>query len=113
MLIDGINAREYKVEDVRSLIGYVPQKNVLFSGDISENLNFGNEHGEEKDWKRAAEIACTEEFISKKEKGYHDPIAQGRNQSFRRPASAYGYRQGNDEKSRKSMSLMTAFRRWI
>ncbi len=77
MLIDGINAREYKVEDVRSLIGYVPQKNVLFSGDISENLNFGNEHGEEKDWKRAAEIACTEEFISKKEKGYHDPIAQG------------------------------------
>lgn len=77
VLIDGINAREYKVEDVRSLIGYVPQKNVLFSGDISENLNFGNEHGEEKDWKRAAEIACAEEFISKKEKGYHDPIAQG------------------------------------
>ena len=77
VLIDGVNAKEYRTEDLRALIGYVPQKNVLFSGDIAENLNFGKEDGNEKDWERAAKIACAEEFICKKEQGYHDPISQG------------------------------------
>lgn len=77
VLINGINAKEYRTEDLRSLIGYVPQKNVLFSGDIAENLNFGNENGTEEDWKRAAKIACADEFISGKKMGYHDGIAQG------------------------------------
>lgn len=77
VLIDGINAKDYKTEELRSLIGYVPQKNVLFSGDISSNLNFGNENGTEADWKTAARIACADEFIAKKENTYHDPIAQG------------------------------------
>lgn len=77
VLIDGVNAKEYSTEDLRSLIGYVPQKNVLFSGDIADNLNFGKEDGTEADWKRAAEIACADEFICKKTQGYHDPIAQG------------------------------------
>lgn len=77
VLIDGVNAKEYRTEDLRSLIGYVPQKNVLFSGDIAENLNFGKESGTEEDWKRAASIACADEFICKKKQGYHDPIAQG------------------------------------
>ena len=77
VLIDGINAKEYAVDDLRSLIGYVPQKNVLFSGDIASNLNFGKEDGTEQDWQTAAGIACAEEFILKKENGYHDRIAQG------------------------------------
>lgn len=77
VLIDGVNAKEYRTEDLRSLIGYVPQKNVLFSGDIASNLNFGKENGEETDWQRASKIACAEEFICKKKEGYHDPIAQG------------------------------------
>lgn len=77
VLINGINAKEYRTEDLRSLIGYVPQKNILFSGDIAENLNFGNENGTEEDWKRAAKIACADEFISGKKMGYHDGIAQG------------------------------------
>lgn len=77
VLIDGVNAKEYRTEDLRALIGYVPQKNVLFSGDIAENLNFGKEDGKEKDWERAAKIACAEEFICKKEHGYHAPISQG------------------------------------
>ena len=77
VLIDGVNAKEYRTEDLRSLIGYVPQKNVLFSGDIAENLNFGKENGTEEDWKLAAQIACADEFICKKEHGYHDAIAQG------------------------------------
>ncbi|MCU6747038.1 ABC transporter ATP-binding protein/permease [Faecalicatena acetigenes] len=77
VLIDGINAKEYKVDDLRSLIGYVPQKNILFSGDIAENLNFGKEAGTEAEWTRAARIACAEEFIAKKQDGYHSPVSQG------------------------------------
>lgn len=77
ILIDGVNAKEYRTEDLRALIGYVPQKNVLFSGDIGENLNFGKENGTEEDWEQAASIACADEFISKKKHGYHDVIAQG------------------------------------
>ncbi len=77
VLIDGVDAKEYAVDELRSLIGYVPQKNILFSGDIASNLNFGNEKGCEKDWQEAARIACAGEFILKKEKGYHDPVAQG------------------------------------
>ena len=76
-MIDGVNAKEYAVDELRSLIGYVPQKNVLFSGDIASNLNFGKEDGVQQDWQAAEKIACAAEFILKKEKGYHDPIAQG------------------------------------
>lgn len=77
ILIDGINAKEYRTEDLRALIGYVPQKNVLFSGNIADNLNFGKENGTQDDWERAAEIACAREFIDKKADGYFAPISQG------------------------------------
>ena len=77
ILIDGVNIKDYSLKDLRSLIGYVPQKNKLFSGNIAENLNFGNENGNEKDWKEAAKIACANEFIEKKQSGVFDPIAQG------------------------------------
>lgn len=77
ILIDGVNIKDYSLKDLRSLIGYVPQKNKLFSGNIAENLNFGNENGNEKDWKEAAKIACANEFIEKKKSGFFNPIAQG------------------------------------
>lgn len=77
ILIDGVNIKDYSLKDLRSLIGYVPQRNKLFSGNIAENLNFGNENGNEKDWKEAAKIACANEFIEKKQSGFFDPIAQG------------------------------------
>lgn len=77
ILIDGVNIKDYSLKDLRSLIGYVPQKNKLFSGNIAENLNFGNENGNEKDWKEAAKIACANEFIEKKQSGFFDPITQG------------------------------------
>lgn len=77
VLIDGIDAREYRLQDLRALIGYVPQKNVLFSGDIGSNLNFGKEHGTAEEWNRAAEIACAAEFIQKKPQQYHAHVAQG------------------------------------
>ena len=77
VLVDGVNIKDYRLEDLRSIIGYVPQKNVLFSGDIASNLNFGNENGTQAEWMQAAKIACAEEFIEKKPEGYHDRIAQG------------------------------------
>ena len=77
VLIDGVNAKDYALEDLRALIGYVPQKNVLFSGYIASNLNFGDANGDEAAWQRAAKIACADEFIAKKADGYHSAIAQG------------------------------------
>lgn len=77
ILIDGVNIKDYSLKDLRSLIGYVPQRNKLFSGNIAENLNFGNENGNEKDWNETAKIACANEFIEKKQSGFFDPIAQG------------------------------------
>lgn len=77
ILIDGVNAKDYRVDDLRSLIGYVPQKNVLFSGDIAENLNFGNEEGTQQDWISAASIACADEFIAEKGSTYNAAVAQG------------------------------------
>lgn len=75
--VDGIDVRDYNQKDLRSLIGYVPQKNVLFSGDIAYNLNFGDENGDDRAWKEAADISCASEFIEAKKEGYHAPIAQG------------------------------------
>ena len=77
ILIDGVNIKDYSLKDLRSLIGYEPQRNKLVSGNIAENLNFGNENGNEKDWNEAAKIACANEFIEKKQSGFFDPIAQG------------------------------------
>ena len=77
VLVDGVNVRNYKLEDLRNLIGYVPQKNVLFSGDIADNLNYGDENGSEEDWKEAVRIACADEFVEKKEGGFHAGVSQG------------------------------------
>lgn len=77
VLVDGINVKKYKQEELRNLIGYVPQKNVLFSGDIASNMNFGKEDGTEEDWKEALRIACAEEFVEKKEGVYHAEVSQG------------------------------------
>lgn len=77
VLIDGVNVKDYKLHDLRSLIGYVPQKNNLFTGNIADNLNFGNEHGTKEDWLYASKIACADEFILKKKNGFYEPISQG------------------------------------
>ena len=77
VLVDGVNVRDYRLDELRDLVGYVPQKNVLFSGDIGENLNFGNENGSEAEWKEAARIACADEFVEKKDGTYRAPVSQG------------------------------------
>ena len=77
VLVDGVNVRDYQLKELRDMIGYVPQKNVLFSGDIASNLNFGNENGSQEDWKEACRIACADEFVDQKKGVYHHTVAQG------------------------------------
>lgn len=77
VLIDGVNAREYKLEDLRSKIGAVPQKALLFSGTIAENLRWGKESASADEIKKAAETAQAAEFIEKLPEGYETVISQG------------------------------------
>lgn len=75
--LDGIDIRRLTQHDLRDKLGYVPQKGVLFSGNIASNIMFGNAEGSEFDMKEAAEIAQAAEFIEAKHKKYESSIAQG------------------------------------
>ena len=75
--IDGIDVREMPQEQLHSLLGYVPQKGVLFSGTIESNLKFGGAQITDAGMKKAASIAQATEFIDAKPEGYASPIAQG------------------------------------
>ena len=77
--IDGISVREFAQKDLRSRIGYVPQKGILFSGTIGSNIGFGGKEITQEQIQEAASIAQAEEFIAEKENTYDDPIAQGGN----------------------------------
>lgn len=77
ILLDGVDIREMDLKDLRSRLGYVPQKAVLFSGTISSNLRYGNDSASEEELRRAAEIAQATGFIDEKEEGMENPIAQG------------------------------------
>ncbi|WP_156073892.1 ABC transporter ATP-binding protein [Faecalibacterium prausnitzii] len=75
--IDGIDVREMPQEQLHSLLGYVPQKGILFSGTIESNLKFGGAQINDAGMKKAASIAQATEFIDAKPEGYASPIAQG------------------------------------
>lgn len=76
--IDGIDIRELSQKKLRSMLGFVPQKGVLFSGTIASNIKFaGEEKVSDEMMKEAAEIAQAEEFIESKRESYESPIAQG------------------------------------
>ena len=75
--VDGHDIRNVSMSDLRSMIGYVPQKAVLFSGTIASNLRFGKEDASDEDIKTAAEIAQASEFIDTKKDKYDSHIAQG------------------------------------
>ena len=75
--IDGIDIRELSRNKVRSTLGFVPQKGVLFSGTIESNLKFGGEWITDEEMKSAAEVAQATEFIETKKDTYKSPIAQG------------------------------------
>ena len=75
--LDGVDIREVKQHELREKLGYVPQKGVLFSGDIASNIMFGNSHGSDDEMIKAAEIAQATEFIDTKPEKYKSPISQG------------------------------------
>ena len=75
--IDGVDVREMPQATLHNLMGYVPQKGVLFSGTIESNLKFAGEHITDEDVRTAAGIAQAAEFIDAKPEGYASPIAQG------------------------------------
>ena len=77
VLVDGVNVKEIKQKTLRSLIGYVPQKGLLFSGTVKSNIAFGKEDLSEEQIINAAKIAEADEFITKMEKGYDSEISQG------------------------------------
>lgn len=77
ILVDGVDVRELSQEHLRAKIGFVPQKAVLFSGTISENIRYGKEDASEEEIRHAADIAQATEFISKMQLGFDSIIAQG------------------------------------
>lgn len=77
LLIDGVNIKEVSQKELRSKIGFVPQKGVLFSGTIESNIKYGNPNMSDEQMELAASIAQATEFIEAKEDKYNSDIAQG------------------------------------
>ena len=77
IFVDGVDVRDVSQHDLREKLGYVPQKGVLFSGNIASNILYGNSDGTMEQMKKAARIAQTAEFIEEKPKQYDSHIAQG------------------------------------
>ena len=77
ILLDGVDIRNLKLEDLYDQIGYVPQKGVLFSGTIASNIKYGNAKASQKLVEKSAKIAQAAEFVSELKNGYKNEIAQG------------------------------------
>ncbi|MCU5584399.1 ABC transporter ATP-binding protein/permease [Bacillus toyonensis] len=75
--IDGINVKMYDLQKLRASIGFVPQKALLFSGSIEENLRYGKEDATHDELETAASSACATELINKLEESYHYNLTQG------------------------------------
>ena len=75
--LGGTDVRDVRLSDLRSHIGYVPQKGILFSGTIASNLRWGDEHADDETLRQAADTAQASEFISAKPLGFEEPISQG------------------------------------
>ncbi len=77
ILVDGVDIKEMSQESLRAKIGFVPQKTVLFTGTISENIRYGKEDATDDEVRHAAETSQSMEFIEKMEDGFDSVIAQG------------------------------------
>ena len=75
--IDGVNVKDVSQKDLRDIVGFVPQKGLLFSGTIESNIKYSDDSMSDERMYKAAEIAQATEFIETKEKKYQDPISQG------------------------------------
>lgn len=77
ILVDGVDIRDVKQADLRSRIGYVPQKGMLLSGNIESNLLYSKKDANENDIQSALDISQSSEFVNKKPEGIHSEINQG------------------------------------
>ena len=77
LLIDGVDIKEISNKDLRKIVGFVPQKGILFSGTIESNIKYGNPNMSDEQMIEAAQIAQATEFIEAKPEKYKEPIAQG------------------------------------
>lgn len=77
LLIDGVNVKDVSQKDLREIIGFVPQKGILFSGTIESNIKYSDEKMSDEEMKEAAKIAQATEFIEAKDEQYKSEISQG------------------------------------
>ncbi|EGO2682344.1 MULTISPECIES: multidrug efflux ABC transporter subunit EfrA [Enterococcus] len=77
ILIDGVNVKDYQLSALRNKIGYIPQKALLFTGTIADNLRYGKEDATLEEMERAIDIAQATEFVSQKSQGYDEPLSEG------------------------------------
>lgn len=79
ILVDGVDIKDMLQEDLRNKIGIVPQKAVLFSGSVSDNIRYGKEDATDEEVKHAAEVSQALDFVTKMKDGFDSFIAQGGN----------------------------------
>lgn len=75
--VDGVNVKDMSQKTLRSIVSFVPQKGILFSGTIASNISFGKDELSEEEMKQCADIACASSFIEEMPDKYLSPIAQG------------------------------------
>ncbi|MFL4358282.1 ABC transporter ATP-binding protein [Streptococcus uberis] len=77
ILVDGIDVRDYELKALRSKIGFIPQKALLFTGTIEENIKYGKEQATVQEIHKASEISQAREFIESKKEGFQTHLAEG------------------------------------
>ncbi|OTN75554.1 ABC transporter ATP-binding protein/permease [Enterococcus sp. 8G7_MSG3316] len=77
VLVDGVDVRDYSLSALRDKIGFIPQKALLFTGTIADNLRYGKEDATQADLERAADIAQATDFIAKTPDGFNAALAEG------------------------------------
>lgn len=75
--VDGVDVREYRLKSLRQKIGFIPQKTLLFTGTIAENLRYGKEDASREELNQAADVAQAKDFIESREEGFGTHLAEG------------------------------------
>ena len=75
--VDGVDVRDYRLKSLRQKIGFIPQKALLFTGTIAENIRYGKEDASHKDLDQAADVAQAKDFIESREEGFATHLAEG------------------------------------
>ena len=75
--VDGVDVRDYRLKSLRQKIGFIPQKALLFTGTIADNLRYGKEDASHKDLHQAADVAQAKDFIESREEGFATHLAEG------------------------------------